>query len=94
MTGKMKYIVIIGDGMADFPLDELGGKTPLMAANKPYMDIRAGGSEGQCGDDGLGFVGVAFREVRLLGHLVQGEAGDATDVVDGNLAAWRGGGDR
>ncbi|HOE18001.1 MAG TPA: cofactor-independent phosphoglycerate mutase [Syntrophorhabdaceae bacterium] len=43
----MKYVVIIGDGMADFPLDELGGKTPLMAANKPYMDKMAG--EGFCG---------------------------------------------
>jgi 2,3-bisphosphoglycerate-independent phosphoglycerate mutase len=43
----MKYIVIIGDGMADFPLDELGGKTPLMVANKPYMDMMA--REGDCG---------------------------------------------
>jgi 2,3-bisphosphoglycerate-independent phosphoglycerate mutase len=37
----MKYIVIIGDGMADFPLDELGGKTPLMASRKPNMDMMA-----------------------------------------------------
>ena len=43
----MKYIVIIGDGMADFPLDELGGKTPLMAARKPFMDMMA--KEGFCG---------------------------------------------
>ncbi|MCK7513461.1 MAG: hypothetical protein MZV70_61845 [Desulfobacterales bacterium] len=43
----MKYVVIIGDGMADWPLDELGGKTPLMAAHKPYMDMMA--SEGFCG---------------------------------------------
>jgi len=43
----MKYIVIIGDGMADFPLNELGGKTPLMAANKPYMDMMA--RKGDCG---------------------------------------------
>ncbi|MCX5804856.1 MAG: cofactor-independent phosphoglycerate mutase [Proteobacteria bacterium] len=43
----MKYIVIIGDGMADFPLDELGGKTPLMTAHKPYMDMMA--REGACG---------------------------------------------
>ncbi|PIX87648.1 MAG: phosphoglycerate mutase, partial [Nitrospirae bacterium CG_4_10_14_3_um_filter_44_29] len=34
----MKYIVIIGDGMADRPLDELGGKTPLQAAFTPNMD--------------------------------------------------------
>lgn len=43
----MKYIVVIGDGMADFPLDELGGKTPLMAAKKPNMDMMA--QKGFCG---------------------------------------------
>jgi 2,3-bisphosphoglycerate-independent phosphoglycerate mutase len=37
----MKYVVIIGDGMADFPLDELGGKTPLQVADKPSMDMMA-----------------------------------------------------
>lgn len=37
----MKYIVIIGDGMADFSLDELGGKTPLMVSRKPNMDMMA-----------------------------------------------------
>ncbi|MEN6339664.1 MAG: cofactor-independent phosphoglycerate mutase [Clostridiaceae bacterium] len=34
----MKYAVILGDGMADWPVDELGGKTPLEAANHPSMD--------------------------------------------------------
>lgn len=34
----MKYILIIGDGMADDPVEELGGKTPLQAARKPVMD--------------------------------------------------------
>lgn len=34
----MKYIVIIGDGMADRPLKELGGKTPLQKAFTPNMD--------------------------------------------------------
>lgn len=43
----MKYVVIIGDGMADFPLEELGGKTPLMVAKKPNMDRMA--REGVCG---------------------------------------------
>src|SRR5258708_35852839 len=37
----MKYIIIHGDGMADWPCDELGGKTPLEAANKPNMDLLA-----------------------------------------------------
>ena len=34
----MKYIVILGDGMADEPLQELGGKTPLEYARTPAMD--------------------------------------------------------
>jgi 2,3-bisphosphoglycerate-independent phosphoglycerate mutase len=34
----MKYIVILGDGMADRPLKELKGKTPLQKAKKPNMD--------------------------------------------------------
>jgi 2,3-bisphosphoglycerate-independent phosphoglycerate mutase len=34
----MKYIVMIGDGMADRPLKELGGKTPLQKASTPNMD--------------------------------------------------------
>ncbi|MDA8105239.1 MAG: hypothetical protein M0Z71_07615, partial [Nitrospiraceae bacterium] len=34
----MKYIVIIGDGMADRPLKELGGKTPLQHAKTENMD--------------------------------------------------------
>lgn len=34
----MKYIVIIGDGMADRPLKELGGRTPLQKAHTPAMD--------------------------------------------------------
>jgi len=34
----MKYIVMIGDGMADRPMEELGGKTPLQVAATPNMD--------------------------------------------------------
>ncbi len=34
----MKYIVFLGDGMADEPIEQLSGKTPLMAANTPNMD--------------------------------------------------------
>jgi len=37
----MKYIILVGDGMADFPLAELGGKTPLEAAHTPAMDALA-----------------------------------------------------
>ncbi|MDL2261772.1 cofactor-independent phosphoglycerate mutase [Methanimicrococcus sp. OttesenSCG-928-J09] len=37
----MKYIVIIGDGMADLPISELDGKTILQSAKKPTMDYLA-----------------------------------------------------
>lgn len=37
----MKYIVLVGDGMADYPLDELQGKTPLEAAKTVNMDFLA-----------------------------------------------------
>ncbi len=41
----MKYIVILGDGMADEPLAALGGKTPLEYASTPTMDQLAGKGE-------------------------------------------------
>ena len=34
----MKYVIVLADGMADEPIEQLGGKTPLEAANKPGMD--------------------------------------------------------
>ena len=37
----MKYVVVIGDGMADYPLKELDGKTPLHSAQIPNMDYIA-----------------------------------------------------
>lgn len=38
----MKYIVVLGDGMADEPVESLGGMTPLAYANTPCMDTLAG----------------------------------------------------
>ena len=35
----MKYIVVLGDGMADEPIAEIGGKTPLAYAKTPTMDV-------------------------------------------------------
>ena len=43
----MKYLIIIGDGMGDFPRDEFGGKTPLEQAKTPHMDRLA--KEGELG---------------------------------------------
>ena len=43
----MKYIVILGDGMSDEPIEALGGKTPLEVAETPVMDELA--SKGELG---------------------------------------------
>ena len=37
----MKHIIILGDGMADWPVESLGGKTLLQYAETPYMDMLA-----------------------------------------------------
>lgn len=37
----MKHIIILGDGMADEPIEALGGKTPMQYADTPYMDMLA-----------------------------------------------------
>ena len=36
-----KFLILIGDGMADWPIPSLGNMTPLEAANKPHMDFMA-----------------------------------------------------
>lgn len=41
----MKYIVVLIDGAADTPVEELGGKTPLEVANKPHIDMLANKGE-------------------------------------------------
>ncbi len=38
----MKYLILLGDGMADEPVKELGGRTPLDYAETPLMDAMAG----------------------------------------------------
>ena len=43
----MKYIIILGDGMADEPIQSLNNKTCLEASNKPTIDKLA--SMGRCG---------------------------------------------
>ena len=37
----MKYVVVLCDGMADYPVPALGGKTPMMCADKPHIDALA-----------------------------------------------------
>lgn len=43
----MKYLILIIDGAADYPLEKLGGKTPLQVAYKPNIDKLA--EKGRCG---------------------------------------------
>ena len=42
---NMKYVIVLGDGMADLPLEELGGMTPLEYAKTPCMDYLAAAGE-------------------------------------------------
>lgn len=44
----MKYVLIIGDGIADEPVAQLGGKTPLEALDCPHINQLAGGRLGTC----------------------------------------------
>jgi 2,3-bisphosphoglycerate-independent phosphoglycerate mutase len=44
----MKYVVLVADGMADRPIEALGGRTPLEAAKTPNIDLLA-----TCGEIGL-----------------------------------------
>ena len=41
----MKYLIVIPDGMADEPIEALGGRTPMQAANKPNIDALARAAE-------------------------------------------------
>jgi 2,3-bisphosphoglycerate-independent phosphoglycerate mutase len=66
----MKYVIFLGDGMADYPIPELGGKTPLMAAKKPGMDRIA--REGRTGlfrtIDAEMMTGSAIANLSVLGY--------------------------
>lgn len=44
---RAKFVILVGDGMGDYALDELGGRTPLEAAATPHMDLLA-----PCGEMG------------------------------------------
>ncbi|NLK86108.1 MAG: cofactor-independent phosphoglycerate mutase [Clostridiaceae bacterium] len=41
----MKYVVVLGDGMADYPVPQLGNRTPLQSAAKPNIDFLAANGE-------------------------------------------------
>ncbi len=41
----MKYVIVLGDGMADYPIDDIGGMTPLEYAKTPTLDMLSAKSE-------------------------------------------------
>lgn len=96
----MKYVIFLGDGMADYPVAELDGKTPLMAAEKPGMDEIA--RRGQTGlfrtiEPGM-MTGSAIANMSVLGYnameIFQGTEGRGVleaaslgiDLADNDLA--------
>jgi len=66
----MKYIIILGDGMADEPIASLGNKTPLQAANTPNIDrIAALGRNGLLDTIPKGFLpGSEIANLSVLGY--------------------------
>ena len=66
----MKYVVLLGDGMADYPTKMLGGKTPLQCAFTPYMDqIAAEGTLGLVDTIPAGFTpGSDVATLSVLGY--------------------------
>ena len=50
-----KFIILVGDGMGDYPLDSLGGLTPLEAARTPNLDrLVSNRDPWDCADDPSG----------------------------------------
>lgn len=66
----MKTIIILADGAADEPIPELGGKTPLQAAKKPYIDMLAAkGKSGELDTIPAGFKpGSEIANLSVLGY--------------------------
>lgn len=93
----MKYIIVLGDGMADEPIGELGGRTPLQAADTPAMDWLA--AHGRCGllktvPDGY-HPGSEIANLSVLGYDLdrvfegRGSLEAASMGVDIEWARWR-----
>ncbi|MCX6309058.1 MAG: cofactor-independent phosphoglycerate mutase [Bacteroidia bacterium] len=69
----MKYIIILGDGMAEEAIDALGGKSPMQVADTPYMDMLAlKGRSGMLATIPEGFApGSEIANMSLLGYDVR-----------------------
>lgn len=80
----MKYIIIIGDGMSDHPVERLGGKTLLQYADKPCMDIIARqGRTGRLISVPNGFLpGSEVANTAILGY-------DLNEVFERGAGRWK-----
>ena len=74
----MKYVIVLGDGMADEPIASLGGKTPLQAADTPHLDwLAAHGRNGRLNTVPEGFEpGSEIANMAVLGY-------DLNEVFEG-----------
>jgi 2,3-bisphosphoglycerate-independent phosphoglycerate mutase len=93
----MKYIIILGDGMADEPIGSLGNKTVIQAAHTPYMDMLASkGRNGLLDTIPKGFSpGSEIANLSVLGYDVPAvyegrgvleAASMGIDIYDGEMA--------
>ena len=66
----MKYIIVLGDGMADEPIEALENKTPLQAVSKPAIDwVAAHGRSGMLATGPAGFApGSEIANLSVLGY--------------------------
>ena len=69
----MKYVVVLYDGMADYPVDALNGKTPMEVAKKPNLDFLAKhgkmGIVKTVGDGYIAFPDLTNHPIPKSGHL-------------------------
>ena len=65
----MKYVVVLGDGMADWPLESLGGGTPLSCARTPAMTRwPKSRRSGQCNHSGGNGAGSDTANLSVMGY--------------------------
>ncbi len=63
-----KYLILVPDGMADWPVPELGGQTPLKAAKTPWMDKMASRRDSRPCPHGAGGDGTGQRRGKSCDH--------------------------
>ena len=82
----MKYVIILGDGMADRPLEELNGQTPLEYANTPMMDaLSEMGEVEQLVRVRVGLIVEHISRLTVNRHIVETVKGEGLGIVDSHI---------